>query len=103
LSDLARADLSPGSVELLSRYVRGGGGVLYAGGVAGFGPGGWQGTKFEKMLPVRMDAKKERETPGVALSLVIDRSGSMSGLPLEMAKEACAATLTTLDPHDLLE
>jgi uncharacterized membrane protein len=103
LSDLARSDLSPGSVELLSRYVQGGGGMLYSGGVAGFGPGGWQGTKFEKMLPVRMDAKKEREIPGVALALVIDRSGSMSGLPLEMAKEACIATLTTLDSHDLLE
>jgi Ca-activated chloride channel family protein len=103
LSDLARADLSPGAVELLTRYVRGGGGLLYAGGEAGFGPGGWHGTTFEKILPVRMDARKEREIPGVAMALVIDRSGSMTGLPLEMAKEACNATVGVLDPHDLLE
>lgn len=103
LSDLARADLSRGAVELLARYVRSGGGLLYSGGEAGFGPGGWQGSDLEKILPVRMDARKEREVPGVAMALVIDRSGSMTGLPLEMAKEACKATVGVLDPHDLME
>ncbi len=103
LSDLGREHLSRGGEALVESYVRGGGGLLVAGGEAGYGPGGWQGSRLEKILPVRMDAKKEREMPGVAMSLVIDRSGSMTGLPLSMAKEACIATLGVLSPTDLIE
>jgi len=50
-----------------------------------------------------MDAEKRRDEPQVAMSLVIDRSGSMSGLPLEMAKAAAKATADTLSGDDLLE
>src|SRR5258708_17223240 len=39
----------------------------------------------------------------VAMVLVIDRSGSMTGLPLEMAKQAAKATADTLSADDLLE
>jgi Ca-activated chloride channel homolog len=35
-----------------------------------------------------------------ALGLVVDRSGSMTGLPLEKAREACAAALDGLLPED---
>lgn len=103
LSDLARADVSRGAEMLLEQYVRGGGGLLYSGGEAAYGPGGWQGSRLEKILPVTMDSHKEKELPGVAMALVIDRSGSMTGLPLAMAKEACNATLGVLDGNDLLE
>lgn len=103
LSDLAREQVSRGAEALVERYVRSGGGLLFAGGEAGYGPGGWQGSNLEKILPVRMDAKKEREIPGVAMALVIDRSGSMTGVPLSMAKEACIATVGVLAPSDLIE
>lgn len=103
LSDLSRDDLSRGAEALVESYVRGGGGLLFAGGEASFGPGGWQNSHLEKILPVRMDAQKEREIPGVAMSLVIDRSGSMTGLPLAMAKEACIATMNVLQQSDMIE
>lgn len=103
LSDLSRAEVSRGAEQQLIAYVQRGGGLLYSGGDAAYGPGGWQGSELEKILPVRMNAEKDRETPGVAMALVIDRSGSMTGLPLTMAKEACAATLGALAPSDLLE
>lgn len=103
LSDVARADLGRAAEQLLVSYVRSGGGLLYSGGEAGYGPGGWQGSELEKILPVRMDDEKRRETPGVAISLVIDRSGSMIGLPLEMAKQACAAAVDVLESTDLFE
>src|SRR5690606_3156161 len=38
-----------------------------------------------------------------AMALVIDRSGSMTGLPMQMAKEACTATLGVLQSTDLIE
>ena len=50
-----------------------------------------------------MDSDKRNDEPDVAMALVIDRSGSMTGLPLEMAKQAAKATADTLGPDDLLE
>ena len=103
LSDLRQIDVSRGAQGLLSDYVRGGGGLLFSGGEAGYGPGGWEQAPLSRILPVTMSSQKEREIPGVAMVLVIDRSGSMTGLPLEMAKEACKATLQVLERNDLLE
>jgi uncharacterized protein YegL len=41
--------------------------------------------------------------PSVAVALVIDRSGSMTGLPMEMAKAAAKATAGVLASDDLIE
>ena len=90
--------------ETIEQYVRDlGGGFLFAGGENGYGLGGWYHTTIERILPVRMDAEKRRDEPEVAMALVIDRSGSMTGLPLEMAKQAAKATADTLAADDLLE
>ncbi|HEX3773296.1 MAG TPA: VWA domain-containing protein [Polyangiaceae bacterium] len=90
--------------ELVEHYVRDlGGGFLFAGGESGYGLGGWAHSTIERLLPVRMDAEHRKEMPGVAMVLAIDRSGSMTGLPMEMAKAACKATLSTLQGDDLLE
>ncbi|HEX6766745.1 MAG TPA: VWA domain-containing protein [Polyangiaceae bacterium] len=104
VSDVPREALNPAAQDLVEKYVRDlGGGFLFAGGDAGYGLGGWAHTTFERMLPVRMDAERRKEMPDVAMMLVIDRSGSMTGLPMEMAKAACIATLGALQPDDLLE
>ncbi|HLV64942.1 MAG TPA: VWA domain-containing protein, partial [Polyangiaceae bacterium] len=104
LSDTPREALGLGAHELVERYVRDlGGGFLFAGGPAGFGLGGWAHTTIERLLPVNMDAERQKEIPGVAMALVIDRSGSMTGLPMEMAKAACIATVGTLQGDDLVE
>src|SRR5262249_8963289 len=80
-----------------------GGGFLFSGGEAGYGLGGWYHTTIERILPVRMDNERKKDMPSVAMALVIDRSGSMTGLPLEMAKAAAKATVGTLSPDDLVE
>jgi len=43
---------------------------------------------------------KPRQRPAVNLGLVLDRSGSMSGDKIRLAKEAAVAALRRLDPHD---
>jgi uncharacterized membrane protein len=104
LSDTPADQISLSSQELVESYLRDlGGGFLFAGGPNGYGPGGWQHTAVERILPVRMDAERRKDMPSVAMSLVIDRSGSMTGLPLEMAKQAARATVDTLSPDDLIE
>jgi Ca-activated chloride channel homolog len=104
LSDTPAERVSLGQQETIEQYVRDlGGGFLFAGGENGYGLGGWNHTAIERILPVRMDAQKRRDQPEVAMALVIDRSGSMTGLPLEMAKQAAKATADTLAADDLLE
>jgi Ca-activated chloride channel homolog len=103
LSDVPAEAVSLGSQDLVEKYVRElGGGFLFAGGENGYGLGGWGHTTIERLLPVRMDAERRKDMPSVAMALVIDRSGSMSGLPLEMAKAACKATVSTLEGDDLV-
>jgi Ca-activated chloride channel homolog len=104
LSDMPADRVSMTQQETIEQYVRDlGGGFLFAGGENGYGLGGWYHTTIERVLPVRMDAEKRKDEPEVAMALVIDRSGSMSGLPLEMAKQAAKATADTLAGDDLLE
>jgi uncharacterized membrane protein len=104
LSDMPSERVSLSQQEAIEAYVRDlGGGFLFAGGENGYGLGGWSHTTLERILPVRMDADKRRDEPDVAMALVIDRSGSMTGLPLEMAKQAAKATADTLASDDLLE
>ncbi len=104
LSDVPHEAVSIASQDLIERYVRDlGGGFLFAGGEAGYGLGGWAHTTIERILPVRMDSQRRKDMPSVAMALVIDRSGSMTGLPIEMAKAACKATVSTLEGDDLIE
>ncbi|MFO0643155.1 MAG: VWA domain-containing protein [Polyangiaceae bacterium] len=104
LSDAPAEAVSMTQQDAIESYVRDlGGGFLFAGGESGYGLGGWYHTTIERVLPVRMDAEKRRDEPQVAMSLVIDRSGSMSGMPLEMAKAAAKATADTLSGDDLIE
>jgi Ca-activated chloride channel homolog len=103
VSDVPKEAMSLQSQDLVERYVRDlGGGFLFAGGENGYGLGGWYRSTIEKILPVRMDNEKKKEMPSVAMSLVMDRSGSMTGLPIEMAKEAAKATVEVLAPDDLV-
>lgn len=104
LSDVPKEAVSLASQDLIEKYVRDlGGGFLFAGGESGYGLGGWAHTTIERILPVKMDAQRKKEMPSVAMVLVIDRSGSMTGLPIEMAKAACKATVSTLEGDDLIE
>lgn len=104
LSDAPAEAVTLTQQDAIESYVRDlGGGFLFAGGESGYGLGGWNHSTIERILPVRMDAEKKRDEPQVAMVLVIDRSGSMSGLPMEMAKAAAKATADTLSGDDLLE
>ncbi len=104
VSDTPAEAVSIRSQQLLQQYVRDlGGGFLFAGGEQGYGLGGWYRTVVARMLPVRMETERRKEMPSVAMVLVIDRSGSMTGIKIEMAKKAAQATLDVLASDDLIE
>ena len=103
LADVPADQVSASTEANLDAYVRRGGTLVFAGGPRAFGPGGWRGTQLERIMPVALDGERRRDTPALALALVIDRSGSMAGEKMELAKEAARATAEALSPDDFLE
>ena len=101
LSDVAATEMTVSQMDLIKRYVRElGGGLIMLGGEHSFGLGGYYRTPVEDALPVRMPIRKNVEKPNLGLVLVIDKSGSMSGTKIELAKEAAIASAEVLKTSD---
>lgn len=101
LSDIPAYQISTQQMRLFEAYAKDlGGGVVMVGGENSFGPGGYFQTRMEKLLPVRFDVEKKKETPSLALVLIIDKSGSMSGQRIALAREAAKATVQMLGGND---
>ncbi|MGE0707749.1 MAG: VWA domain-containing protein [Planctomycetota bacterium] len=101
LSDVPADVMTRPQMDLIKRYVKElGGGLVMLGGEKSFGLGGYYRTPVEEALPVRMPVRKNIEKPNLALVLVIDRSGSMSGDKIQLAKEAAIASSEVLKSTD---
>jgi uncharacterized membrane protein len=57
LGDLDRTYFSNGQLQKLADFVNRGGGLMMLGGHNSFGPGGFQGTKLEEVLPVTVGGR----------------------------------------------
>lgn len=100
-SDVPATDLSVRQMNFLRSYVEDlGGGFIMIGGPESFGLGGYYRTSIEEVLPVRMRSEKKKDTPSLAMVLVIDKSGSMSGEKIDLAKEAAIASVELLTDRD---
>lgn len=103
LNDVPRADLSDSDLQALHNYVQDfGGGLITVGGGSESGLEAFAGTQLEDMLPVELAQrhavnKKRRD---FVLMLLIDRSGSMNGEKIEMAKAAAINAIEELEPGD---
>ncbi len=101
LSNVPATSMSTRQMNLIRSYVQDlGGGLIMIGGDQAFGLGGYYRSKIEEILPVRSDFEKEKEKPSLAMVLVIDKSGSMGGVKMEMAKDAAKAAVELLGPKD---
>jgi Ca-activated chloride channel family protein len=102
LSNVPKDALGYGAMDVIEPFVELGSGFMMAGGDSSFGLGGYRGSKLEDLLPVRLDTERRRDQPTLALALVIDKSGSMNGPKMELAKEAARATAELLGSQDYL-
>ncbi len=101
LSNVPATSLTTRQMDLARTYVRDlGGGLIMLGGEQSFGLGGYYKTALEEILPVRSDFEKEKEKPSLAMILVIDKSGSMGGEKIELAKEAAKSAIELLGAND---
>ena len=96
LSDTPAKALAGDKMQAIESYVRDlGGGLLFASGENVHGEQGYSDTAVEKVLPVQFRAQEKRKD--LALVIALDRSYSMKGRKMEMAKEATRAALDLLD------
>ena len=73
-------DLPEGFLDNLETYVKDYGcGFICCGGEDSFALGGYRSTVLETVLPVDMQLRGMNEMPTMAMVMVIDRSGSMTG------------------------
>jgi Mg-chelatase subunit ChlD len=103
IEDVSAIDWSVELQKVVSLLVRDGGmGLVMLGSDATFGVGGYQHTDIEPLLPVNLAVRRPKDMPLAALVQCLDKSGSMSGRPIEMAREAAIAAGETLSEKDLL-
>ncbi len=102
LHDVPAARLDRGVQQTMTGLIDAEGtGLLMIGGPRSYGPGGWQGTPIYDALPVRVEGEKRKQTPDLALMLVLDKSGSMSSEDkLDLAKRAARGSARALEPTD---
>ncbi|MBL8533222.1 MAG: VWA domain-containing protein [Betaproteobacteria bacterium] len=101
LSDVSADALSEQATGGLQRFVRDqGGGLVFVAGENTYGKSGFSGGVVEGMLPVRFEARRKRNE--LDLVLLLDRSHSMRGDRIELAKTAALATLDMMEPQHRL-
>ncbi len=99
ISDVDKRNLTDAQMGAIATYVRDlGGGFLMIGGENTYGKDGYTDSTIEEILPVTFETDKERDS--VAMVVVLDRSGSMAGSKMDLAKEATKAPLNLLKEDD---
>lgn len=101
LADFPATSMTPRQMNLLHRYVKDfGGGLAMLGSENSFGLGGYHRTPVEEVLPLVSRFEKEKEKPSLAMVLVLDKSGSMDGVPIALARQAAISAVELLGPRD---
>ena len=96
LSDVSATSLDAKAMLALEAYVRDeDGGLIFAAGETSFGEEGYTDTVVERILPVEF--RVEEKWKDLSLIIVLDKSYSMYGKKIALAKEATKAALDLLE------
>lgn len=98
LNDVPAEKLKGVTGERLEALVRDQGvGLVFVAGENAYGKSAYAGSAVERLLPIKFEGKRKRKD--LDLVLLIDRSYSMRGKKLEIAKTAALSTLDLLEPQ----
>ena len=101
LADFPADLMSMEQMNTLKSYVMDfGRGLIMCGSENSFGLGGYYKTPIEEVLPSVSRYEKQKEQPSLSMVLVIDKSGSMNGLPIALARQAAKAAIDLLGVRD---
>ena len=96
--DVPSDRVGPDDMENLERYIHDlGGGFIMLGGEHTVE---YYGSQLEKLLPVSFQGRKKIVDRSVAIVFTIDKSGSMGGRKIELAKGAVVSSLELVSPRD---
>jgi Mg-chelatase subunit ChlD len=109
LENVKAADLGRVKMERLAQFVEDlGGGLLMTGGERSFGAGGYFKSPLDDVLPVSMELREEHRKNRVAITIALDRSGSMSApvaggkTKMDLANLGTAECVRLLSPQDMV-
>ncbi|GAA5496771.1 hypothetical protein Rhal01_02956 [Rubritalea halochordaticola] len=101
LADVPATELTVEQMTNLKRYVGDfGGGLAMLGSENSFGIGGYYNTPIDEILPLVSRYEKEKQKPSLAMVLVIDKSGSMDGAPIQLARQASKSAVDLMGIQD---
>lgn len=101
LSNVTLEETPNNFIGSLKTYVEDfGGGLFVTGGPKSYALGGYYKTELEEILPINMEMKRDGMLPSVSMVIIIDKSGSMDGSKMDMAKEAARKAVDAMKPND---
>ncbi|HEY5003842.1 MAG TPA: glutamine amidotransferase [Ktedonobacteraceae bacterium] len=99
LADVPAVELGTARMETLQSFVRDlGRGLVVSGGENSYGLGNYANTPLEETLPVTMDIPQHKDTPSLAVVLIIE--SLEAPLPVNISKEAAEGVINLLTPED---
>src|SRR6266705_4199445 len=101
LADVPAVSLGTARMQILQAYVRDlGRGLVVSGGENSYGVGGYANTPLEQTLPVKMDIPQHKDTPTIAVVLIVESLESDIGV--NISKEAAKGVVSLLTPRDYI-
>src|SRR6266699_8599 len=99
LADVPAVDLGPTRMQALQSFVRDlGRGLVVSGGENSYGVGGYANTPLEETLPVSMEIPQHKDTPSIAVVLIVESLENDSAI--NVSKAAAKGVISLLTPRD---
>lgn len=99
LADVPAVELGNTRMQVIQSFVRDlGHGLVVSGGQNSYGVGGYTGTPLEQALPVSMEIPQHKETPTIAVVLIVESLEAQT--QINISKEAAKEVIGLLTPRD---
>ena len=99
LADVPAVSLGNTRMQILQSFVRDlGHGLVVSGGQNSYGVGGYTDTPLEQTLPLRMDIPQHKETPTIAVVLIVESLEEQ--VQINISKEAAKGVIGLLTARD---